>query len=337
MFGQVRIGRNFTGTVINGGTTYMSENRGAAGAGATIALDQQGYLTCLARNYQDTVGLLVPSSGATNGDIFTSGNAVPGLVTLNEVQDLASKDVALQSNTWYCSPSRAEISLSNSGTAPVTASVYVLCTKKPYSVGSTFLTPATGAGDPVPVAQRLLALAQPASFSPGQPDGNNTASVFFPHTSVVKAPGFHDLFRVCDYASVKLTHGAVKTLHLTIPGDRLRHTVDYPTAVPVLYNTVGHTAIPGYDKFILVQLHALPPVAFASGAGAGSVEGGASAVLVSARWIEKWTITAQRKGWRSTAFTSSGDSVTVPAASGATYAVMNQFGTAAPNTNAPVL
>jgi len=336
MLGVVRIGRNFTGTVINGASTYMVESRGPAGAGATIALDSQGYTTCLARNYQDSVALLTADSGATNGTIFETYGALPGIESVNAVQGGADpRDVALQSNTWYVSPSRVEIGLSNSGTIPATVSVHVVCTKKPYSVGSTFVTPATGNGDPLPVAQRLLALAN-LSGGPGI-EGGQTQSIFFPHTSPFKAPGFHELFDICDSATVKLTHGAMKTVHLRMPGGRLRHTVDYPTAVPVIYNSVGHTAIPGYDKFIIVQLHAQPPVAYASGAGAGNVEAGAGCVLVSARWVEKWSVFTDRKGWRSTAFTASGHSVTVAAAGAAGYAVMNQFGTAAANANPPVL
>jgi len=309
----------------------MTENRGPAGTGATIVLDSQGFLTCAARNFNDTMGL-VSSASAPVPNVLEA--AVTGVQTIAALES-AAPDFALGRNTLYVKPSRVELALASSCTAPCTVVATVYRTKRPYSVGSLAATPSyAGAGDPVSVANYLYALAQPDAAASGS--AQNVRNVLFPHTSLGKAPGFHDLFEVVDTCSSKLTHGQSKTCHLHLPGSRLRPSVDYPSNVGVSYNGVPKQAIPHYDLFIVCNIKAVPPVAYYTGAGAGAVEAGAGAVLVSARWIESWTDVAAQKGWNVTPFTV-GNSITVAAAAGAGYQVMNQFGTAAANANPPVL
>nr|WAE43083.1 MAG: capsid protein [Cressdnaviricota sp.] len=330
MFGQFRLARNYTGEVTSGNNTWAKSSRGPAAAGAVITLDSQGFGSVLVRTFTDTMNNVMGAGSTGNYDPMVVTGVLP---TLNPA--VAGSAPSDHLNKVYCAPSRMEVQISNTGTAPASGSVYLLRMKQPCNTTTTSLVPTvTGPSDPLSVANFMYSLYEP---SPGSGSITHQMTVFQPHTSFMKAPGFHKFFETIDYCQFKLAHGAEKTCHLQVPGSSLNPPLDFARSVPVFYNGVQFYAVPGYDLFVVVQLLASPPVAYSSAAATGSVEGGVAAVLVSYRWLEKWSVVQRRKGWVATTYVASGNSVSVPATSAAGYAVMNQFGTAASNSNAPIL
>lgn len=331
MFGQFRLARNYTGAVVSGANSWAGTSRGPAAIGATIDLDSQGYGTVLARTYNDVmVAIVGSSSGNANVDVVVGSGILPELLPV-----LGGADYNMHLNKIFCSPSRMEVQISNTSTSPTTGSVYLLRTRAPCNSATAPGTPAPGgAGDPVSVANFLYRVYLPNNVGASL---THQVTAYQPHTSIFRAPSFHTFFETMDSCRFKLAHGAMKTCHLDVPGCAVNPPVDFARSTPVSYNGAQFYSVPGLDLFVVVQLDAAPPVAYSSAAATGSVESGAAAVLVSYRWVEKWSIVQRRRGYAATTFVASGDSVVVPATTLAGYAVMNQFGTAAANANAPIL
>lgn len=336
MFGSYKQFRDFSAVCVSGQVAWGGEPRGTTGA-TNAFLDCKGYSQSAIRSF---LSVMASAGGQAAYPQSDFSNLQNGTEILPELQPPVAGSVVAMGNALSahinpisCKRASMACQVFNTSVTPASGTVYVLRCKRPCNTTTTSTTGTiTGPADPVSVANWLFGLEQV----------NNVVvsakpTVFDPHVSMLRAPGFHKYFDVVSRASFsRLPHGANKMLRLEIPGCYLDPIKDWATSVPVDVNSVQIGMIPGLDVFVVTELMVGAPTIDTTVLNTTSIiVGSVVGVLCTYRWREEWFVHQTKSRWASTNWTVGPAVAIQPFAVGIHQ--MNEFGTAQTNNLAPVI